>query len=763
MEEAAAVAVAAALAVTSAVLRLRGAVGKGRRLAVAVLAGVLVLLLIQPFPGETLGTTPAVRVIVIDVSASMGRLDEVLQPGAWGQLGSGRVVLVACGNHAELLHDGLASALPERATLPSSLLARHQRTRARLDLALGLVAARLGGLDYELTVLSDGGFDAAAASLAVSGEARPLAVRLVAPPSSTYENAAIRFVTPPTVVGEDESVAVELEVRGRVLEPRRVVVTVGGVAPREAVLTPSRATARLGFTVSASAVDGSLIARLDSRSWDGEPEDDRAELPFLRREAAPRVMLSSTAEPSASAALASALGVSVRRAPDLDAADVLVLHEFDAASAPFDDERLRDFVGSGGGLLLAGGRRSFGLGDWEGTVLDALSPLASRPSGRRVVTVALDRSGSMDREGRFASAAAAVVELARRLGGDDRLRLIPFGTTARVHELEGEGAAERARDILSRVRPDGGTDVGRALDLAFDFDGGDAESVVLVLSDFRDARAMRTENVERWRRRSLEGRHHPFLLWFDRDETLRPLLLRLVDGDASRIVPVEDFGRLLRPMLDSAGRSLVLEEARVDVGGARQAVLSRLIRTTTRPEAKVRASHSPTVAALAEVERGAGRVAAAPAALDADGIAALFGDEAGLRRFVHGLGPAPAGDVAVFLEEHEGGWLYRVRGGFEAVRLRDDRGDHELGRVGREERVSEELAAAPRGGAVLLVGPKGETRRAVVAAPDFTDTVRPVDVLKLPLRAPAGRRPLVLMLTAFAIFLMDGVLRLFGR
>jgi uncharacterized membrane protein len=93
---------------------------------------------------------------------------------------------------------------------------------------------------------------------------------------------------------------------------------------------------------------------------------------------------------------------------------------------------LKKFVEKGGGLLVLGGDRSFGLGGYIKTPLEEVSPLSFVPpqTEKRRLTVAvvlvIDKSGSMQNEGRILAAKKAAFISIQTLKDDDFIGVVGF-------------------------------------------------------------------------------------------------------------------------------------------------------------------------------------------------------------------------------------------------------------------------------------------------------------------------------------------------
>ncbi|MEZ4394472.1 MAG: VWA domain-containing protein [Polyangiales bacterium] len=125
----------------------------------------------------------------------------------------------------------------------------------------------------------------------------------------------------------------------------------------------------------------------------------------------------------------------------------------------------------GGGFMMAGGSRGFGLGGWQGTEVERLLPVRLDAERRRdqpsvALALVIDRSGSMQ-GAPLALAQAAALATARALGPDDALEVIVFDTRPeRVVRMQSARNRVRIENELRRLRPGGGTAIFPALDAA---------------------------------------------------------------------------------------------------------------------------------------------------------------------------------------------------------------------------------------------------------------------------------------------------------
>ncbi len=93
-------------------------------------------------------------------------------------------------------------------------------------------------------------------------------------------------------------------------------------------------------------------------------------------------------------------------------------------------EALTRYVGAGGALAMVGGDRSFGLGGWHGSGLEAIMPVIMKPpehkERQRALVLIIDKSGSMGREEKLDYAKAAARAAATTLKDNDLIEVIGF-------------------------------------------------------------------------------------------------------------------------------------------------------------------------------------------------------------------------------------------------------------------------------------------------------------------------------------------------
>jgi len=129
----------------------------------------------------------------------------------------------------------------------------------------------------------------------------------------------------------------------------------------------------------------------------------------------------------------------------LGAYDAVILDDIDLTRE--DQGLLADYVKTGGGLLLLGGPKSYGLGNWLHNPLEDLSPLKIHPDLKLAVVLGIDSSGSMTNE--YESVVRMLEEARSRFDADDDVLGMTFGGTAKLMEVP----------ALRKERPSGGTSI----------------------------------------------------------------------------------------------------------------------------------------------------------------------------------------------------------------------------------------------------------------------------------------------------------------
>lgn len=342
---------------------------------------------------------------------------------------------------------------------------------AALELALGLVPR---GRPASLLVLSDGASTSALPEgLARRAASRGIAIHVRPAEREGGGDLSVERIDLPEVVGEGEPQQFSVWVRASRAETRRYRLVRGDVeiASGEQLFEPG-----LNRLVFRDVVESGGVAEyaieLESEG-DATPQNNRGLGSMLVR-GAPRVLLlneAGGASTLAQALLARGLTVDVR-APEsirvdpitLSAYRAVVLENIDAGRVGESGMlALVDFVEErGGGLLVTGGRASFGRGGYYRSPLDPLLPvsLELRQEHRKqavAMSIVMDRSGSMSvqvdslrtKMDLANAGAAAAIET---LGDIDSVSIIPVDSSAHTRDFPQQSIGNNRGALLSRVR-----------------------------------------------------------------------------------------------------------------------------------------------------------------------------------------------------------------------------------------------------------------------------------------------------------------------
>ena len=451
-------------------------------------AAALVLALASPSAERP----PVGRTVValVDLSASVDdaqaaqlrrRLDDVRR--ARGP--DDRLAIVAFGGRAirtSLPDDAPADAplvLPTRASID----AEATDLEAALRLGSGLFAP---GRRPSLLLFSDGN-ETTGSALAVAPELARRGVPVDVAPIRGAERpeVLVRAVTLPRDVRASARFEVAAELWAST--PQRVVATlyrddfVNPLDGRKELELPAGPTTVRWKSEAPRAGVVRYSVRLSGVQADTAPENNRADAVAPVR-GDPRVLMIEGG--GGAHALADALGrehidVEVRAPSGLPADpaqlkgfDLVALSDVAAADvgAP-QAAAIERYVEGGGGFLFLGGDNA--TDGWAGTRIERLLPVRfdkarNREEAQLALVLAIDRSGSMEAEGRLELAKEAAKATAELLGADDLIGVVAFDSMAQpIVRLQ--RAANRLRIVsdIARLRAGGGTAILPALREAF--------------------------------------------------------------------------------------------------------------------------------------------------------------------------------------------------------------------------------------------------------------------------------------------------------
>ncbi len=162
---------------------------------------------------------------------------------------------------------------------------------------------------------------------------------------------------------------------------------------------------------------------------------------------------------------------------DLIILDNVAAHELSTQQHELLSRYVHDLAG---GLIMIGGKNSFGAGGWNGTALEAVLPLELDPPMEArlpaaALVLVLDKSGSMNQpvagarasQQRVANEAAALA--IESLRSESLIGVITFDFSAHIRvPMQRNDDPKRIADRVRGITADGGTNLGPALRAALD-------------------------------------------------------------------------------------------------------------------------------------------------------------------------------------------------------------------------------------------------------------------------------------------------------
>lgn len=146
----------------------------------------------------------------------------------------------------------------------------------------------------------------------------------------------------------------------------------------------------------------------------------------------------------------------------------IILNNISEKQVPKDFQaKLKKQVEKGHGLLILGGDTSFGLGEYQGSIIEELSPLSSVPPRAKVqklpsaVALVIDKSGSMKIENRMNSARFAALQSIRNLSDEDYVMVVGFDHAPLVvFDMQKAREVKKTAEFqLTKLTSDGGTNL----------------------------------------------------------------------------------------------------------------------------------------------------------------------------------------------------------------------------------------------------------------------------------------------------------------
>ncbi|MDP9271149.1 MAG: VWA domain-containing protein [Chloroflexota bacterium] len=439
----------------------------GRRIGSLVIRVVLVVALGMVLAGArlALASDRLAVVFLVDASASMvpATRDALLEFAreAVGRMPQGDLAgVVVFGANA--LVDRLPAESNELQAPTSVPVVASTDVAAAVRLATAVMPA---GTQQRLVLLSDGNDTAGDATEAIAAAAtRGVRLDVVLPSGDTYGEALVDGLDAPSGSRVGESIQLTARVRSTVATPATLRLLADGatVATRQLSLTPG--STEINFTIKTDTPGFHVFRTVIEPKTDHFPQNNAADA-YVLVSGEPQVLL-ATDDPARAADLVASLrtgrqqvtvvprsGVPTSIAT-LAGYDAVVLDDVSAQDlGPATMEALQAYVRDlGKGLVMLGGKRSYGAGGFLNTPIEETLPVymtvRDRTRNPDVALVAVvDKSGSMadchctsDNRGTAQSgqrgfekvdiAKEAIIRAAEALTPTDQLGVVAFDSSA---------------------------------------------------------------------------------------------------------------------------------------------------------------------------------------------------------------------------------------------------------------------------------------------------------------------------------------------
>ena len=457
----------------------------------AALFTLLILALMRPH--RTTETTRASIVAVVDVSDSM--TDEALVAAEQNinelaaHRGDATLRVVAFANHAERIEadrDGRYHVARLAPSADDTHPGSQTDLRAALQLAYGLFDE---GTLRRMAVFSDG-LETLGTARAEAERAKALGIRIftVEPPESHPQEVAVRNIVLPEhiLVGEP------FHVRANIFSTYDTKISAR--LYQNELLNGLDSVRDLDLHAGDNELDMLSVVRVPGpvaytvRVTPTGPDRFRENNTFTLGVVVPGKPTVLVVDPDVDHAsyLARALtegqfDVEVRTAREIPTSlreferfDFFLMSDVSAEDVSLSEQELieRYVRDLGGGFMMAGGDRSFGLGGWQHTALEDLLPVRMDSERRHdeaslAIALVIDKSGSMQGT-KIELAKDAAKATAEILGADDYIEIIGFDNQPN-RSVRMQSASNRLRILsdIGRLAAGGGTAIFPALDAAY--------------------------------------------------------------------------------------------------------------------------------------------------------------------------------------------------------------------------------------------------------------------------------------------------------
>jgi len=489
--------------------------GRRRGALAALGAAISAMLIVVALAGVFVSRGSALRVFIVDVSASARGAPAGLLPqirAAAAQMRpADRIAVVTFGRDAGvLLPPTPAAELPARLPAPAGIDQSGTSIEAAFETAAALLPEGAAG---DIVLLTDGRENVGDAAARAAALGRPVnSLTLLTAPEN---DAWIEAVRAPSAVAAGQNI--DFEVLAGATKPMRgkLILLLDGreLARPESIDVIGRqiVLARRVRTIGPGL--HTLTARLLCEG-DSTSENDSASAAVRVRGKLNVTYVSTGEAPKLAGILARSAAITLRRTSpealvatneEMLASDVIVLDDVPAEKLRAERiEWLRRFVfDAGRGLIVFGGRNSFGPGGYAETPLAALLPVdvdPERKAGKPTsVVIVADRSGSMAamlggrQKIEFVREAVlrAGTEFGARSGKrSDELSVVAFNQRPEVLlerlNARAPGGPAKLRAAAGRIFPSGRTNIGPALDAArATLANSDLKRHIILVSDGR--------------------------------------------------------------------------------------------------------------------------------------------------------------------------------------------------------------------------------------------------------------------------------------
>ncbi|HEX2184513.1 MAG TPA: VWA domain-containing protein, partial [Chloroflexota bacterium] len=388
----------------------------------------------------------------------------------------------------------------DHATWGEPPLADGTNIAAALDLAASLLPAPGSGSLRRIVLLSDGNETSSnARAVTLRPHFRDVEVAVLALPQRLNDVGITGFSVPP-VMREGEPA----ELRLALLSPAAVegvlrIWAKGGTIEQlvyeQTLQLPSAGPHEVSVNAGTLSKGSWALQAVLDVPGDSQPQNNESWAVTVVQDPA-RVLLVEGQPGEATALRDTLLEVNIQvdvvrpaqlptQAPQLARYESVILANVHAADLRREQmQAVQRYVSEQGrGLVVVGGERTFGLGEYTNSPLEEALPVTVQPPDREqsaslALILVIDRSGSMSgtdtgdrRTTRMELAKEGAIQAVETLQDGDQVGVIAFDYTPRwiteVRTIRGPGDVRAVADRIATIQPDGGTDIYSAMDAAY--------------------------------------------------------------------------------------------------------------------------------------------------------------------------------------------------------------------------------------------------------------------------------------------------------